>query len=81
LKKLKTFKATLRVYDLEDSERPGQYYVIIRGHSLIEDTAFLVNVPKTVFTEIELSVALEDIKKRNLHEYISDYEKKQNEEI
>ena len=76
LKKLKHFKVTLRIYPLEDLDRPGIYYVLLKDEDLIEDTAFEVNVLKRIFKEIDFEVALKLIDEKKLTEYKVELDRK-----
>ena len=60
-RKLKYFKVTFRVYPFDDAEKPGMYYIVIRGEDQFEDTIYEVNVLKKSYQEMDFEGTLEKI--------------------
>ena len=75
-KKLKYFNITFKVYPLDDSDKIGHYYVVIKDQEQFIDTIYLVNVLKKNFTEEDFETSLNKIRELKLSEFIVEVNRK-----
>ena len=68
-KNLKYFEVLFKVYPLNDLNRPGIYYVVIKDQDQFVDNVFEVNVLKKSIKEMDFEETLDKIREQALPEF------------